>query len=85
MTLMQAGRGFAGGRRTWTVAGAWAWAWMAGAVVVVQGQDFVPPQRTPDGFLVPQPGRRFEFPRDHGRHDGFKIEWWIWTNKTLII
>lgn len=81
MTSMQAGRGFAGGRRTWTVAGAWAWAWMAGAVVVVQGQDFAPPRRTPDGFLVPQPGRRFEFPRDHGRHDGFKIEWWYVTGQ----
>ena len=46
-----------------------------------RGQDFAPPPRTPDGFLVPQPGRRFEWPRDHGRHDGFKIEWWYVTGQ----
>ena len=23
--------------------------------------------------------RTFSFPRDHGRHDGFKIEWWYFT------
>jgi predicted secreted hydrolase len=23
--------------------------------------------------------RTFAFPRDHGRHDGFKIEWWYFT------
>jgi predicted secreted hydrolase len=42
-------------------------------------QEFRPPATTPDGFLVPQPGRVFRFPQDHGRHDGFKIEWWYVT------
>jgi predicted secreted hydrolase len=42
-------------------------------------QDFTPPLTTPDGFAVPQPGRTFTFPRDHGSHDGFKIEWWYVT------
>src|SRR5207247_829402 len=23
--------------------------------------------------------REWSFPRDHGRHDGFKIEWWYFT------
>jgi predicted secreted hydrolase len=34
---------------------------------------------TPDGFAVPQPGKPFEFPRDHGSHPEFKIEWWYLT------
>jgi predicted secreted hydrolase len=37
------------------------------------------PKRTSDGFDVPQPGREFVFPRDHGSHPGFKIEWWYVT------
>jgi len=34
---------------------------------------------TPDGFAVPQPGYAFSFPRDHGSHPEFKIEWWYLT------
>jgi predicted secreted hydrolase len=37
------------------------------------------PLVTPEGFAVPQPGYRFEFPRDHGAHRDFKIEWWYLT------
>lgn len=36
-------------------------------------------QTTPDGFSLPQPGRVFEFPRDHGSHDDFRTEWWYLT------
>jgi len=45
----------------------------------VRAEDFRPPLTTPDGFAVPQPGRSFSFPRDHGSHDGFKVEWWYVT------
>ena len=38
-----------------------------------------PPLTTPEGFAVPQPGHRFVFPRDHGNHPDFKIEWWYVT------
>lgn len=38
-----------------------------------------PPLATADGFSVPQPGHRFVFPRDHGSHPDFKIEWWYLT------
>ena len=38
-----------------------------------------PPATTIDGFAVPQPGHRFVFPRDHGSHPDFKIEWWYLT------
>jgi len=33
----------------------------------------------PDGFAIPQPGRQFVFPRDHGSHPEFAIEWWYVT------
>ncbi|WP_170544731.1 lipocalin-like domain-containing protein [Ruegeria arenilitoris] len=32
-----------------------------------------------EGFDIPQPGYQFEFPRDHGPHPGFRIEWWYLT------
>lgn len=37
------------------------------------------PLVTDEGFAVPQPGREFTFPRDHGSHPEFKIEWWYVT------
>lgn len=37
------------------------------------------PKLTPDGFAIPQPGRNFLFPRDHGSHPEFAIEWWYVT------
>jgi predicted secreted hydrolase len=37
------------------------------------------PAFTADGFAVPQPGRHFVFPRDHGSHPDFAIEWWYVT------
>ncbi len=37
------------------------------------------PLTTPDGFAVPQPGHVFSFPRDHGSHPEFKLEWWYLT------
>ena len=36
-------------------------------------------QKTDDGFDVPQPGHVFVFPRDHGSHPTFKLEWWYLT------
>ena len=37
------------------------------------------PKITADGFAVPQAGRSFIFPRDHGSHPDFAIEWWYVT------
>jgi predicted secreted hydrolase len=37
------------------------------------------PLRNADGFALPQPGRKFVFPRDHGSHPEFAIEWWYIT------
>lgn len=35
--------------------------------------------KTADGFSLPQSGHAFSFPRDHGSHNDFKIEWWYIT------
>ncbi len=37
------------------------------------------PPPTVGGFAVPQPGRPFQFPRDHGSHPEFALEWWYLT------
>lgn len=36
-------------------------------------------QTTADGFALPQPGKTFAFPRDHGSHPEFRTEWWYIT------
>lgn len=33
----------------------------------------------PPGFQIAHPGFRFQFPRDHGAHPAFAIEWWYFT------
>ena len=37
------------------------------------------PLTTSGGFAVPQPRHEFSFPRDHGAHPEFKLEWWYLT------
>ena len=37
------------------------------------------PTTTADGYAIPQPGKQFVFPRDHGSHPDFAIEWWYIT------
>ena len=32
-----------------------------------------------EGFAVPEPGKRFAFPQDHGAHPDYRIEWWYLT------
>lgn len=32
-----------------------------------------------EGFAIPQPGRGFDFPADHGPHPEYRIEWWYVT------
>lgn len=43
------------------------------------GEASAIPRFTDEGFRVPQPGREFTFPRDHGSHPDYKIEWWYLT------
>lgn len=37
------------------------------------------PAQTRDGFRPAVAGWQFEFPRDHGSHEGFRTEWWYFT------
>lgn len=41
------------------------------------------PAGTIGGFAVAQPGRSFQFPRDHGSHPEFALEWWYLTGHLL--
>lgn len=38
-----------------------------------------------EGFAVPQPGRVFTFPRDHGSHPDFRLEWWYVTGHLAAV
>jgi predicted secreted hydrolase len=42
------------------------------------GSELIP-ALTADGFAVPRPAPTFTFPRDHGSHPDYKIEWWYLT------
>ena len=37
------------------------------------------PALTAAGYAIPQPTKQFSFPRDHGSHPDFAIEWWYIT------
>jgi len=43
------------------------------------------PAKSAPQFAVPQPGRKFVFPRDHGSHPEFKVEWWYITGHLYTI
>jgi predicted secreted hydrolase len=49
------------------------------AIVAGPGQVAPASSATSDGFAVPQPGKVFSFPFDHGAHPDFRIEWWYVT------
>ena len=50
---------------------------LAGAV---QAQDALDSLRdSAEGYAQVVPGRSLEFPRDHGPHPDYRIEWWYLT------
>ncbi len=42
-------------------------------------QGFAGLGQTADGYALPSPETRFDFPTDHGPHPTFRIEWWYVT------
>lgn len=48
---------------------------------VLQAAQPTAPSGTPTAFRVAEPHYRYQFPRDHGSHPGFKIEWWYLTGQ----
>lgn len=60
----------------------WAVVFGSGCRAAAATSVFDPPQlalQTEDGFRVPQKDPVFKFPRDHGAHRDFKVEWWYVT------
>ena len=49
------------------------------AALVAAGATPSGPAADAEGFALPQPGRVFTFPRDHGSHPDFRLEWWYVT------
>lgn len=47
--------------------------------LVCSAQGFAGLGGSADGFAVPQRGAAFSFPRDHGAHPDYRIEWWYLT------
>lgn len=48
-------------------------------VNLAHAQGFADLGRDADGFAVPRPDTGFAFPRDHGAHPDYRIEWWYLT------
>lgn len=54
---------------------------MLAGLLAAEAQSLPTPSTTPlpHAFALPTPGRHFEFPRDHGSHPEFRLEWWYVT------
>ncbi|MFO1123356.1 MAG: lipocalin-like domain-containing protein [Hyphomicrobiales bacterium] len=52
--------------------------WLLMAVPAL-AQGFAGLGTSSEGFSTPRPGYRLDFPRDHGAHPDFRIEWWYLT------
>ncbi len=47
--------------------------------LTAQAQGFAGLGSNAEGFAVPSPEPTFDFPRDHGAHPDYRIEWWYLT------
>jgi predicted secreted hydrolase len=45
----------------------------------LKGSDFAVLTQHADAYQQAKPGQALSFPRDHGPHPGFRIEWWYLT------
>ncbi len=52
--------------------------WSLG-ICAANAQGFAGMGQDPEGFALPAPAPEFVFPRDHGSHPDFRIEWWYLT------
>jgi predicted secreted hydrolase len=52
---------------------------LAGLTLRARAQGFAGLSESGNGFAKVVPGRRFDFPADHGPHPDFRIEWWYVT------
>ena len=49
------------------------------AACTVAAQGFAGLGSSAEGFAVPKPAPTFDFPKDHGAHPDYRIEWWYIT------
>jgi len=56
---------------------------LAQVVPVLQGQAV--PRLTSDGWRQAEPSYQLEFPRDHGSHPEYRIEWWYYTGNLVAV
>ena len=42
------------------------------------GEWIKPPTKSAKGYMVPSPNYEPNFPKDHGAHRGYGLEWWYW-------
>ncbi|MBX3731343.1 MAG: carotenoid 1,2-hydratase [Verrucomicrobiae bacterium] len=54
--------------------------WMLALTALLSGSG-IARAAGPLDFALPQPGRAFSFPRDHGSHPEFALEWWYVTGE----
>ncbi len=47
--------------------------------VPILPQESVPPRWSVPEYRLALPGYEYEFPRDHGSHPDYKLEWWYYT------
>lgn len=59
--------------------GLFVFAFLSASHLEGQAQGFAGLGTTAEGFSVPMRGVPLEFPRDHGAHPNFRIEWWYVT------
>lgn len=52
---------------------------LCGSLSAICGGEVARATHTKSGFRIPQPGYVYQFPRDHGSHPEFAIEWWYVT------
>ena len=52
---------------------------LALAPLGANAQGFAGMGTSVEGYALPDPETRFEFPEDHGSHPAFRIEWWYVT------
>ena len=49
------------------------------AVSLSAGEWIEPPARSAKGYLVPTPDYHPVWPKDHGAHREYGLEWWYWV------
>lgn len=62
----------------WSIRAAAIWALLSLAAPAL-AQGFAGLGQSAEGFALPDPAERLQFPADHGPHPGFRIEWWYLT------